>query len=139
MLKFFFNRFSKVVTAMEILGVVFTLLWLSKSPPKILITVYIAQYLFLRFCASWRWHKEAGRYEGIELHFKKVMTATAYLLAITSGVGYGTGSSFLLWVANLVFAFILYVNGTLLYLYYKDKNKTPINFYSGNKFHNALR
>ena len=137
MLKFFFNRFSKVVYAAEIAGVVLTLLWAFQSPPKILFTLYVGGYLLLRFCATWRWHKQARRYEGIELQFKKMMVPTSYLLALASGLGLGLNSTFLLWIAIPFFAVVGYVNGTLLYLHYKDKNKTPINYFSHNKFHNA--
>ena len=137
MLKIFFNRFSKIVYAMEIVGVVLTLLWAFKAPPKILFTLYVGGYLLLRVCATWRWHKQAKRYEGIELHFKKVMVLVSYMLPLASGIGLATGSTFLLWTAVILFAAILHVNVILLYLHYKDKNKTPINYFSRNKFHNA--
>lgn len=134
MLKLLFNRFSKVVYAMEILGVVFTVLWLSKSPPKVLIAVYIAQYLFLRLCTTRRWYSNAKRYEGIELQFKKAMIPVSYIMAITSGVGYFSGSTILLWVACFLIAIVAHVNVILLYLHYKDKNTTPVNYYSHNKY-----
>ncbi|MBI5299715.1 MAG: hypothetical protein HY877_05425 [Deltaproteobacteria bacterium] len=141
MLKFFFDRFSKVVYAMEILGVFFTLGWLwkmSQSPPSLLIKIlmgfYIVEYLLSRFFASMRWHKQAERYEGIELHFKKIMIPISYILAIVSGVGFFTGMTFLLWFAIFVMGVISYVNITLIYLHYKDKNKTPVNYYSHTKY-----
>lgn len=140
MLKLFFDRFSKVVYAMEILGVLFTLAWLYKlaqHPPsfltRFLICTVIGQYLLLRLCATRRWHKNARRYEGLELHFKKILIPTSYILAITSGLGFWAGLHFMLWPAILLMSVFLYVNFTLIYLHFRDKNKTPVNYYSRNK------
>lgn len=141
MLRFFFDRFSKVVYALEIIGVLFSAGWVDRilqNPSdrldSVLVATYLAEYLFLRFCALWRWHPLAKRYEGLELHFKKVMIPTSYILAVFSGIGYFTGAAFPLWLAIALFGIMIYVNITLLYLFRKDKNKTPINYYSGNKF-----
>lgn len=140
MLKFFFDRYSKMVSLMELLGVVFTLGWVWKlihTPntawTKIFLAIYIAEYLFLRFCETKRWHPAAKRYEGIELHFRKIMIPTSYILAVTSGVGFFAGSGILLWIAIPSLGIMFYVNATLLYLHGKDKNKTPVNYFSGNK------
>lgn len=133
MLKFLFNRFSRVVYAMEIAGIIFTFLWFFRSPPKIIFGIAVLEYLFLRFCATWRWYKNAKRYEGIGLQFKKAMVPTSYIMAMASGVGYFTGSTLLLWAAIFLLAVILHVNVILLALHYKDKNTTPVNYYSGNK------
>lgn len=144
MLRLFFDRFSKIVIMMEIIGVFFSVLWIAalwQNPPallpKILAAVYGCEYLVLRFCAIWRWHPEANRYEGLELHFKKVMIPTSYILAIFSGVGYFSGVFFHLWPALALFGVMIYVNLTLLYLHFKDKNKTPVNYFSGGKFDNT--
>ena len=125
---------------MEILGLIFTLGWLLKlvhAPnaawTKILFAVYIAEYLFLRFCDTKRWHPAAKRYEGIELHFRKIMIPTSYILALTSGIGFFTGSGILLWLAIPLLGIMFYVNATILYLHGKDKNSTPINYFSGKK------
>lgn len=146
MLKFFFNRFSKVVYAMEIFGVSCTAGWLWKmldNPPsrftQILFGLYLAEYLFLRLCTTLRWHRQARRYEGIELQFKKAMIPTSYLLALTSGVGWLTGFMFLLPAAVVLLAVIAHVNVILIYLYWKDKNTTPINYFSNNRTLNASR
>lgn len=140
MLKFFFNRFSKMVLAAEILGMAFTLGWILKlvhtpnaAGTKIFFAVYIAEYLFLRFCDTKRWHPAAKRYDGLELHFRKIMIPTSYILALTSGVGFFTGSGILLWLAIPFMGVMFYANATLLYLHRKDKNKTPINYFSGKK------
>lgn len=141
MLKFFFDRFSKVVYMMEALGVALTLAWLYKrvEPPsslltKILLFLFIAEYLGLRFCASVHWHKNAARYEGIELHFKKAMIPTAYILAFVSGMGFFAGFTLWLWPGILLLGILLHANIILLYLHFKDKNKTPVNYYSNEKF-----
>ncbi|OGQ43139.1 MAG: hypothetical protein A3I70_00540 [Deltaproteobacteria bacterium RIFCSPLOWO2_02_FULL_44_34] len=139
MLKFFFDRFSKVVYTLEVLGVLLTAAWVthwtSFSPlTKVLVVIYVTEYLFLRFCTSKRWYQNAKRYEGIELQFKKAIIPTSYILAITSGVGYFTNSTVLLWIAIVLLAVLLHVNVILLYLHSKDKNPTPVNYYSGNKY-----
>lgn len=132
MLKFFFDRFSKVVLLMEILGVAWTLGWITRDP-SFLLMIYVAEYLFLRFCATKRWYRDANRYEGIELQFKKALIPTSYILALVSGVGFFTHSTVLLWMAIPLLGIILHVNILLLYLHHKDSNTTPINFFSGNK------
>lgn len=138
MLKFFFNRFSKVVYTMEILGVLLTVGWVTQTKAvSIPLVIYLVEYLSLRFCATLRWHKGAKRYEGIELQFKKAMIPTSYIMVLTSGVGYFTGTTFLLWVAIFLLAILLHVNVILLYLHWKDKNTTPINYFSSNQFRKA--
>lgn len=146
MLHLFFNRFSKMVTFMEVLGVFFTAGWLYKlwqNPPGLFIKVflgfYVLEYLFLRFCATARWHKQARRYEGIELQFKKGMIPTTYLMALTSGVGFFTGWAILLWPAVLLIGIVAHVNVILLTLHFRDKNTTPVNYYSASKYINASR
>lgn len=125
---------------MEILGVALTIAWIIQGERiSIPFGIYLFLYLFLRFCTTVRWHRGAKRYEGIELQFKKAMIPTSYILAMTSGVGFVTGSSILLWLAISLLAIIAHVNCILLTLHYKDKNTTPINYFSGNKLHNALR
>lgn len=141
MLKFFFDRFSKVVTLMEVIGILLTSLmsyqlafYSSTLLTKILFAIFLSEYLFIRFCTTKRWHKEAKRYEGLELHFKKVMIPTSYLLAFQGVIGLTFHSTILLWLAIPILGFIVYVNATLLYLYAKDKNTTPINYYSHQKY-----
>lgn len=141
MLRFFFDRFSKVVVMMEIAGVIFSALWLAEAwqnqpvlLSKILLGTYLGEYLILRFCATWRWHPEAKRYEGLELHFKKIMIPTSYILAIFSLAGWLANIFLHLWLAVALMGIMIYANLTLLYLHGKDKNKTPINYFSGNKY-----
>lgn len=123
---------------MEILGVLFTAGWLWKLfrlegglLTKILFGIYLIEYLFLKFCDTKRWHPQTKRYQGIELHFRKIMIPTSYLFAVTSGIGFFTGSGILLWLAIPILGIMTYSNATLIYLYNKDKNTTPINFFSG--------
>ena len=61
------------------------------------------------------------------------MIPTSYILALTSGLGFWTGSTLGLWIAIPLMGIMLYVNATLLYLHIKDKNKTPVNYYSHMK------
>ena len=108
-------------------------------PTKIFLGLYLFEYLFLRLCTTVRWHPRARRYEGIELQFKKGMIPTSYLMALTSAVGFFAGSTLLLWPAVVLIGIIAHVNVILLYLHFKDKNATPINYFSSNKSLNALR
>lgn len=131
---------------MEIAGILFTAGWiyqLAHDQPswltKTLLAIYIVEYLFLRLCATKRWYKNAARYEGIELHFKKGMIPTSYMMAVASGVGFFTGSTLLLWPVIVLIGVIAHVNVILFALHYKDKNKTPVNYYSNNKYlHHAV-
>lgn len=138
MLKLFFDRYSKVVVAMEWIGFFFTIGWIYRWPADALVWIYFFEYLWIRFCASVRWHKKAERYEGLELHFKKSLIPAAYILAIVSGVGFFGGPTallhFLLWMAVILLAVIGHVHIILLYLFFKDKNTTPINYFSANKY-----
>lgn len=123
---------------MEILGVLLTVGWVTQTKAvSIPLVIYLVEYLALRFCATLRWHKKAKRYDGIELQFKKAMIPTSYIMALTSAVGYLTGTTFLLWVAIFLLAILLHVNVILLYLHFKDKNTTPINYFSSNQFRKA--
>lgn len=140
MLRLFFNRFSKVAYTLEIAGVVLTAFWAYRQilhPPSLIIrtlfSLYLLEYVALRFFSTKRWYRRAKPYEGIELHFKKVMVPTAYILAIVSGAGLFTKGTVLLAISIFIFGLILYVNFTLLYLHYKDPNKTPVNYFSHSK------
>lgn len=138
MLKLFFDRYSKVVILMEGAGIFFTIGWIWRWPVTLLFWIYLFGYLWIRFCAGVRWHKEAKRYEGLELHFKKSLIPASYILAIVSGIGFFGGPSvvsyFLLWMAVILLAVIGHANIILLYLFLKDKNTTPINYFSANKY-----
>lgn len=140
MLKLLFNRFSKAVYAAEAAGVVLTLLWMREmridSPTAgegVLFALYLLAYLFLRFCATKRWHPRERRFEGLELHFKKIMIPTSYILVTASAVGW-LGGVYLHLLATLIFLGIMvYVNATLLYLWHRDPSQTPVNYYSCGK------
>lgn len=140
MLKLFFDRFSKIVYFLEILGIVFSIGWITKllqNPislgVKIGLALYFFEYLFLRFCATWHWYPRTKRYLGIELQFKKAMIPTSYLLAIASGAGYFWGSTGMVWVAVFLMTLIAHVNVILLTLHFQDSSTTPVNYYSSSK------
>ncbi len=139
MLRLFFNRFSPLVFIVEIIGVVFIFLTMRLffSFPhigRLLLILYTLEYLSLRLFALIRWHPQSKRYEGIELHFKKLMVAVAYLLALLSILLYITHNIFFAILGIILFGMMLYPNLMLVYLYTKDKNTTPINHFSGNKY-----
>lgn len=137
MLALFFNRFSKVVYAMEFLGL---LLWSIvayqafvghlTSPQNYTVTITLALYGFLRFCATFRFYKNAPCCSGIELHFKKAMVPTSYIMAISGLCTIFYPSAVFLGFAILLLTFLAHVNVILLYLRHRDTDPTPVNFLS---------
>lgn len=158
MLRFFFNRESKVVMAMEIIGLFFLSLivieWWSAvktAGVKTALFLYILIYLIIRAFASLSWYDKNGlnrlfppklkikapaegeKYQGIELQFKKAMVPTSYILAIFSGLLLGGAPGWILYIAVFLLIVIVHVNFILLYFHIKDKETLPINYFTHNK------
>ncbi len=141
MLKKFFNRFSKIVYAMEIVGAIlipanlYRIFTGSYSTSLIkLYLLWILSYLFVRFCATIRWHLTSERYSGIELHFKKIMVATSYVMAIF-GLFHLIFPNIVWSIIPLVFfAINVSVNLTLAYFSLIDKDRTVANHYTHNLY-----
>lgn len=138
MLKFFFNRFSKAVLLMELLGVVtcamsakMILIGESAILIKVLFSTILILYAFIRYCASVKWYKDAPRWSGIERQFKMSLAPASYILAIVGISSVTAPSSVLLALAAIFLLLIAHVGVILIYLHLKDKDKTPVNFYSG--------
>ena len=144
MIKFFFNRFSKMVVIMEVIGFLFLVvdffyIFSEKSFVKILLFVVVLfEYIFIRFCATKRWHKEVPRFSGIELHLKKAMVPTSYIIAIFAGLAFFGFPVFSYAVAAFVLLVIAHVNVILIYFYLRDKDKTPVNYFTGNHDYASL-
>lgn len=162
MLKFFFNKESKVVYAMEALGVIFLIAlvvtwWPSGKSvsQQTAFFLYIILYLFMRFCTIAKWYDTNGRntlippalstkhetqdtrhekHPGIELHFKKVMVPTSYILAIFSLFLLIGAPGFMLYFADFLLVIIAHVNMILIYFHVKDKETVPVNYFSHNKY-----
>lgn len=138
---FFFNRFSIAARTAEALGVILSLpaaLMLLKSGAKAFawyaFIFELLAYAFVRFCASRRWYSDAPKYSGIELQFLKALIPCGYILFIAHVWAIAFPSAVPFVVSGLLIAFLAHVNVILIYFHFKDKDKTPVNFYSSRKF-----
>lgn len=141
MLSLFFNRFSRAVIVMEAVGLLCMahvgmrlLAGGGSTAMKVLFPLVLLLYAFLRFCASWPWYKGAPRWSGIELHFKKGMVTASYTLAITGLILIVWPSAIPLVVAALLLAVIAHVNVILLFLHARDRDPTPVNYFTSGAF-----
>lgn len=141
MISLLFNRFSRAVIAAEIAGVVLLLVGTTRfilrgaGPLEYaLIAATALMYAFIRFCASVRWYSGAPRYSGIELQFKKAMVPAGYAMALMG-----------LWLALLpsvwplgilvaALAVVAHVNVILISFHLRDRDETPVNYYSSGRF-----
>lgn len=144
MLSFFFNRFSRAVFVMEIHSVVFTTIASVKIFKgvsvlnKALIAFVIFEYTFIRFCTTRRWYKNAPRWSGIELQFKKAMVPTVYIMTTIGALMLYVSPTVPLIIEALLLAIIAHVNVILLFFYVKDRDTTPVNFYSSGEFQKSI-
>jgi len=140
MIAFLFNHRSPtlyVVEALAVIGLIGVgwriafsdLGWLS----WLLFAIVVALYAFIRFCTSVHWYKDAERYEGIELQFKKAMSPTVYIILLGSILFQIIPSSVDLIVIIFMLGVVAHVNVILLYLHYRDKQELPINYFTKNK------
>ena len=137
MLKFFFSRNCFMVRLMEGLGVagLGVILWqyfagrLSLAC-SVLVLIICFIYLFTRFCTIWSWYPNLARNFGIGLQFQKAMISTSYTLAIMTWLFIFFTN--IIWLLIAVFFLVLtvHVNIILLYLHFKDQDKTAPNAYS---------
>jgi hypothetical protein len=141
MLSFFFNRFSRVVIVMEAVGLlcmarvgVRLMAGEGSMATKVLFAIVVFLYAFMRFCASHPWYKDAPRGSGIELHFKKMMVAASYILALLGLVLLFWLSAIPIVVALLLLAIVAHINVILLFLRAKDRDPTPVNYFSSGAF-----
>lgn len=140
MLSFFFNRSSRMVLAMECVGLPLMAIALARifvdgsATARALVAAVFFLYAFMRFCASRRWYKDAPRYSGVELQFKKAMVPTSYTMAVAGLLCLPWPSAAVLAPAAFLLAVIAHVNVILLYLRSKDKDSTPVNFFTSGAF-----
>lgn len=142
MFKILFNRNSWVVRSLEMGGVILSLVYLKGRLSDLdLVTGFylflFLCYLFVRICDWIHWYPKEPRGVGIEVHFKKSLVPTSYILSISS--------IFALWnipylsTAVVVFAVLLMlvvapVNGIQIYFHLRDKDPLSINYFSLNKY-----
>lgn len=140
MLKFLFNRNSPLVIALEVFGVLGFFVIIFKGFDNIFFYIFLICYLLIRFCATWNWYRKffpeqsvivgrANNY-GIIDHFKKMRVAAAYFIFITNLFIITHVTSAMIYISLAVFAFIIHLNGILLFFHFKDKDSAPPNFYS---------
>lgn len=142
MLKFFFNRFSGFVIAMEIAGVILlaadvALFFFRRADAIdiVLIIFVIALYAFIRLSATGRWYRDAPRGAGIEMHFGRSMVPVSYTIAIVGLLDLAIPHpTWALAIAAALLIVVAHVNVILIYLHRRDTDKTPPNYYSGRKF-----
>ena len=142
MLKIFFNRNSRVVRILEVVGVINSVILLKNRLPVIdvAVTLYLflfLGYLFIRICDWIHWYPGEPRGIGIEVHFKGVLVPTSYLLSVTSifaFLGIPFLSTGIILFANLLMLIVIPVNIILIYFHLRDKDPLPINYFSLNKY-----
>lgn len=141
MIRFLFHHRSRMVDVVEVLGVAVlaAAAWrLVREDSGWLAWIFFAliliEYGFIRFCTTMRWYKNAQRYEGIELQFRKAMSPTVYVILIGGLVFQTLPSTVILAVTALLIAVVAHVNVILLYLKRRDHDPLPVNFFSHNKF-----
>jgi len=99
----------------------------------LLLVIVVIEFGFIRYCATVRWHKNGGPYEGISLQFKKSRAPTAYILFLGCLFFQLIPSTFVLVIMAALFAIIGHVNVILIYLLKKDTQDLPVNYFSNNK------
>jgi hypothetical protein len=141
MLKFFFNRDSKAVLVAEMIGVIlFAAIFLKGSLAghgtlfRACFLVYLAAYLFIRFCALWPWYKKFGRVPkdaGVMMQFRKALVSTSYIIAVTNALILVGAPGATLYFSLIVLIGTIHVSCILIYLHLRDKDTTPPNYFSG--------
>ncbi|MDO8462525.1 MAG: hypothetical protein Q7S98_06710 [Deltaproteobacteria bacterium] len=140
MLRFFFGRSSRFVGFLEMAGLVQSLILLQLIHWQEGLELWegfflllFAQYLFIRVCDLIAWYPRQGRGIGIEVHFKKALVPTSYILALSLFIVLAGFHLPILIVANLLTAVIATVNGILIWFYFYDKEELPVNYFSLNQ------
>lgn len=141
MLALLFNKKSPLMYTVEFLGLLlaFRLIWRWETLPKtsgILTLLFMGLYLFLRFCATYRWypakHYTGGFsrsiYPGIEQQFKKTMVPVVYILAISMAWLTLDGHPAFAYFTIFLLMVVAHVNVILLCFHYKDDSREAVNF-----------
>lgn len=102
-----------------------------------LITIAFLLYAFIRFCTSTRWYADVPRDAGIQLQFRKALVPVGYAMTICFGLYLLTGALLFPAICDFVLAVVAHVNVILLTFHRRDKDPTPVNFYSNGNFRNS--
>lgn len=161
MLKLFFNKESKLVYAVEILGLFLLIILVALKWPagqttgvKAAFYILIAEYLIMKAFSVLRWYDDDGmntimlpksltkkrdvelqenKYPGIELQLKKAMVVAAYMISIFPALVLLGLPGEVLWVPDVLLGLMGHVGIILAFFHLKDKEKTPVNFFTRNK------
>lgn len=130
MLNLLFSRNSKLVYAVEVLGIVAVIASIFRV--GFAAVLFLLFHLLIRFCAYWKWYKKfnKGNDFGIGAHFQKMVVASSYILFVFGLFGLLAKSSILLYTGAAALLFVLHINVILLYFHFRDKDTTPPNFFS---------
>lgn len=146
--KVLFNRESPVVRSLEIVGVFLAGIYLWKNLIPFdwqdgLFLVLLACSLFVFACDLFPWYASFEKPEGpkqkigIEVHFLKARVPTSYILVVASiaallQIPYVT--IIVLVLVDLMMLVVAPVNGILIWFHRFDKDPTPMNYFSLNKY-----
>ncbi len=137
MVRILFHHRSPLIGIVEFLGVLglAAMPWrmafeASGSGAWILLALVAAEYAFIRYCASRCWYRNAPRYAGIELQFKKALSPTVYIMLIGGLLFQLFPSWFVLLIVALLLAVISHVNVILIILHRRDPANDPVNVLS---------
>jgi hypothetical protein len=143
-IKLLFGRFSVAVKAMEVTGTLLATVSLLRAMFKhagawhiALIALTLVLYALIRYCTTVRWYQDAPRYAGIELQFRKALVPTGYAMSLCFALYLLSGSIIFPALCAFMLAVIAHVNAILLYFHRRDKDPTPVNFYSNGMFLSA--
>jgi len=141
MIGILFNRFSYAVIAAEAAG---TVLFAAGAARIVLtggglisfalIVACAVMFAFIRYCTSVRWYRGVPKYSGIELQFKKAMVPASYALLVCGAWLLALPSAVPIAVLAFVLLVVAHVNVILIYLHRRDRDVTPVNFYSSGAF-----
>jgi len=140
MIKLLFHHRSRFINLTEVLALILCagIIWrlITTSGNWFSWTVFcmiLAEYIFIKYCSTVRWYKDAGRFEGIELQFKKALSPTVYILLIGNLSYVLAPNIVILIITAILLAVIAYVDAILIHLHRKDKDSMPVNYFSHNK------
>jgi len=147
-LKILFNRESPVVRSLEVAGVVLAAvhLWKNLIPfdwQDGLFLLLLALSLFVFACDLFPWYAATEKPDGpkqkigIEVHFLKARVPTSYILVVASiaallQIPYVTSTILIL--VDVMMLVVAPVNGILIWFHRFDKDPTPMNYFSLNKY-----
>lgn len=146
--KVLFNRESPVVRSLEVVGVVLAGIYLWKNLIPFdgqdgLFLLLLACSLFVFACDLIPWYPVSEKPEGarqkigIEVHFLKARVPTSYILVVASVAALlhiPYVSLIVLILVDVMMLVVAPVNGILIWFHRFDKDPTPMNYFSLNKY-----